>query len=236
MKRFLIVLLLACLLAGTAAAFTTEACTDWAGCQVVETYKDFVTTGRSDTTNFDMRIQEVNPNPALVDDDKNPSLIWPYCQPQEFFVEYKPDTGLVTFWTTNKEITYGYDPGKVFEYLVIMAKGDANSNSATLTGLKLNGADLGSGTISDGATKTGMIVYLTDEEQADGFKVTGSVNLCWNTAGHPQESPGFHVMAMKTHEPEPPVSVPEFPTILAPILSLTGIAIAVIIIKSDPNH
>jgi len=234
MKRFLIVLLLACLLAGTAAAFTTEACTGWTGCNVIEANKDWFTTGRSDSTNFDMRIQEVNPTPAIVDDDKNPSLIWPYCQPQEFFVEYKPDTGLVTFWTTNKQITFNYDPGKVFEYLVVMAKGDANGNSATLTNLKLNGADLGSGTISAPPNYNGMLVYLSDAEQAGGFKVEGSVNLCWNTAGHPQESPAFHVFAMKTHEP--PVSVPEFPTLLAPILSLAGIAIAVIIIKSDPNH
>ena len=42
---------------------------------------------------------------------------------------------------------------------------------------------------------------MTDNEQINGFTISGKVKLIWNPAGHPQERPAFHIFLMNTHEP-----------------------------------
>jgi len=164
-------------------------------------HKDFTTTGRHDPTNWELAIKVPDlqgDNPvAQLDDD----TIWVNDgEPIPFSLTYDPDTGLVKYTVDGREITWTYDSGRAFEYILLVAKGKHKSEDECDMGLfdvEVNGHYIGD-IVSDGNYE-GRKVYLPDAEQTNGFTVTGYAAMIWEAGCKQQEIPAFHVDAMNTH-------------------------------------
>ena len=163
--------------------------------------KDFFTTGRQDPTNWDLAIWEiVLPSGEVVRIQSE--YAWVNGQAVDFSVSYRPSDGLVTYIVGTTTLTFNYAAGKAFGYVIPFAKGDGAGNNVELTELSLQTTSIRS--ICDIITQNdlrGVEVAMTDNEQMNGFTISGKVKLIWNPSGHPQERPAFHIFLMNTHEP-----------------------------------
>jgi hypothetical protein len=163
--------------------------------------KDFFTTGRMSTTNWDLAIWEiVLPSGEVV--RQSSQYNWINGQAVDFSVSYDPSDGLITYTVGNATLTWYYDAGKAFSYVIPFGKGNANGNNTELTELSLQTTATRS--ICDIITENdyrGVELALTDSEQINGFTISGKVKLIWNTGGHPDEIPAFHIFVMNTHDP-----------------------------------
>ncbi len=170
-----------------------EMCEGWS-C-LGEGEKDFFTTGRSDTTNWDVAIWNGNPEQV----ESSGEFAWiNEGEPVPFEVNYDPTTGLVSYNVNGTELTWIYDSEKAFEYLVLFVKGGTEKGDVLLSDVYVNGMEIGD--IYSSEAYKGARVYLSDADQINGFTATGFVSMTW-FEGHPQEIPAFHVFAMNTHEP-----------------------------------
>ena len=157
-------------------------------------HKDFFVTGRSDTTNWDMAIWNGDPEQV----ETQGEFAWVNAgEPVPFTVIYNSETGLVTYDVDGTVLTWTYDTGKAFDYLVLMSKGGADKGDTALLDVYVNGNYIGD-VISEG-DYAGFKVHMGDATQMGGFVVTGFVTMIWED-GHPQEIPAFHVFAMNTHD------------------------------------
>jgi hypothetical protein len=179
----------------------TVQCIGFTDCQVIEGKKDFFTTGRADPTNWDLAIWKDAESTPRVQNE----YAWINGGGDEvpFSVSYDPDTGLVTYTVDQTTLTWTYDSGKAFEYLVIMGKGKWSGDAKcdmSLEDIEVNGVGVGD-IITEGNYK-GLRVYLSDGQQTNGFTVTGYAAMNWASGCKKQEIPAFHVFAMGTHDPE----------------------------------
>jgi len=127
---------------------------------------------------------------------------WVNEQSVGFSVSYQPSDGLVTYIVGNTTLTWNYNAGKAFGYIIPFGKGDGAGNNVELTELSLQTTSTRS--ICDIITQNdlrGVEVAMTDNEQINGFTISGKVKLIWDPAGHPQERPAFHIFLMNTHVP-----------------------------------
>ena len=233
LRKGLFILVLLFLLTGYVTAFDYDECVGWTDCKVVDSDKDFFTTARSDTTNWDLAIWDAAgaaPDVLKIQGE----YAWTNCgNPVPFTVSYDPAYGEVVNTVDTSSISWNYASGKAFEYLVIFGKGNSGPNNVYLTGLTVNGnAVPGVSTSND---YRGVVVTLTDAEQVNGFTVNGNAQLCYQSS-HLQENPAFHVMAMKTHDPIVPPPVPEFPTMALPVALIVGLLGVVLFIRRTKEN
>ncbi len=159
--------------------------------------KDFMVTGRSDDTDWDLAIGMPDTGSSATTAASLEELPWVNGgDPVPFIVEYDAETGMVTYTVDGETITAKYDEGKAFEYLVIMAKGN-NGGDMHLTNVKVNGEGISD--VISSANYEGRQVYLGDKYQVSGFTVTGYAYMEWSSKTT-QEVPGFHVIAMENHD------------------------------------
>ncbi|RZN38412.1 MAG: PEF-CTERM sorting domain-containing protein [Methanophagales archaeon ANME-1-THS] len=183
-------------------------------------HKDFFTTGRYGGTGWKNAIWNVSGGPETVVAQNN--VVWPDGEWKPFSVSYDPSTGKVTYTqgtgASQTTLQYTYAQGKAFEYITLIAKGSSENGETVLKDIVVNGISLPEQTAR--SNYVGVRIYLTDAEQTSGITVTGEANLTKGSKPK-DEVPGFHVYAMKTHEPE--TVIPEFSSIAIPVAAIIGL-------------
>lgn len=174
-----------------------ESCTGW-DC-LGDADKDFFITGRygdgiPTAGAWELAIWEYDGVETVVDQD---DYGWISDQAVDFSLSYDPSDGSVEYTVgANDPLTWTYDSGMAFDYIVLMAKGNGDGNNSYLADLDVDGVSVPD--FDSNNTYSGMVVPMTDAQQTDGFTVTGTAKLVWSS--NPQnELPGFHVFAMGTH-------------------------------------
>lgn len=165
--------------------------------------KDFQATARfgdnlGDTGGWELAIKDGSDNVGTQE-----HYAWTSGTPVPFSFSYDADTGMVTLEVDDRTLAWEYDAEKAFEYVAIVPKGEADGNRDTLvSGLMVNGMAYPDVFADD--DYAGFRVFLSDEEQEDGFMVKGMITLFWETApdGSGSEIPGVQFFAMNTHDPE----------------------------------
>ncbi len=177
----------------------TEECEGWA-C-LGQANQDFMVTGRADSTNWDLAIGIPDTGDPATTVASLEELPWANGGiPVPFEVSYDAETGLVEYTVDGQTISYTYDAGKAFEYLVLMSKGREGGCDMALLGVKVNGNAVGN--VISAGNYEGLVVNVPDTAQINGFKVTGQAAMHWNGECKKQEIPAMHVFAMGTHDNE----------------------------------
>lgn len=178
---------------GDACSISAARCDGWSCLDGLKT--NFFTTGRYGDNNphagaWELAVWEKVNSSEYV--RKQDNFGWKQWTQVNFSLAYEPADGNVTYNIGNRSLAWKYAGNRTFDYIVLMAKADANNNSAELTDIEVNGHP--SGNLTAENSYKGLRIDISRTIQQTGFSVAGKVKFRWGSRPR-NEIPGFHIYA-----------------------------------------